>query len=682
MAGNLTNMIASIFSGSAVTADPYYEYTTLLLPGSGTNGAQNNTFLDSSTNNFTITRNGNTTQGTFSPFSQTGWGNYFDGTGDSLNTTSSSAFNFSTGSFTLECWFNKQGAGGSADAVGNVLIYTGSGSNNATWLGVTDSGTLIGKIGFSGSWATEISGGSVSNGVWNHVALVRNGTAVNLYLNGASIASASNSTDLSTFGTNASIAVNYLSTRTFNGYISNARIVKGTAVYTGNFTPPTSPLTAITNTSLLTCQSNRFIDNSTNNFTITRNGNTSVVAFSPFNPSASWSAATYGGSGYFDGSGDYLSIANNSAFDFGAGEFTLEFWWYPTTVSANQNVMSKWGTGGQQWVVQWRSAGYFRFAYNTSNLIDFTGAPSTPIANAWNHIAIVRSVNSLYLYLNGVRNATVGTISATLTATTDPFVVGQFSNSASEWFTGYASGLVVVKGGALYTGATLTVPTTPPTTTVSSGTVSALLNFTNAGIYDATSKNDLETVGDAQISNTTAKFGSTSIKFDGTGDYLTNNNASNPLISLGSGDFTVEGWIYTNTVAGERGFIQISDTAGGLKTSYTTGIHFALGASPYRLNFNVGGTDVNSGSTYIAINTWYHVAATRSSGSVRLFINGTLVGGPTTITTNLTGQYICVGGYYNTSFLWNGYIQDLRITKGYARYTANFTPPTAAFPTL
>jgi hypothetical protein len=65
-----------------------------------------------------------------------------------------------------------------------------------------------------------------------------------------------------------------------------------------------------------------------------------------------------------------------------------------------------------------------------------------------------------------------------------------------------------------------------------------------------------------------------------------------------------------------------------------------------------------------------------------LFINGTLVGGPTTVTTDLTGQYICVGGYYNTSFLWNGYIQDLRITKGYARYTSNFTAPTAAFPTL
>ena len=75
------------------TQDPQFNYTTLLLPGNGTNGAQNNTFLDSSTNAFTITRNGNTTQGTFTPFSQTGWGNYFDGTGDYLSIGTASNLN-------------------------------------------------------------------------------------------------------------------------------------------------------------------------------------------------------------------------------------------------------------------------------------------------------------------------------------------------------------------------------------------------------------------------------------------------------------------------------------------------------------------------------------------------------------------------------------------------------------
>jgi hypothetical protein len=189
---------------------------------------------------------------------------------------------------------------------------------------------------------------------------------------------------------------------------------------------------------------------------------------------------------------------------------------------------------------------------------------------------------------------------------------------------------------------------------------------------------DQETVGNAQVSTSVKKYGSGSMSFDGTGDRLV--SAANPGFAFNTGDFTVEGWIYTNTLSGERGFIQTSDTAGGLKTSYTTGILFAIGTSPYTLNVNVGNTNVSSGSTYLAINTWYHVAVTRASGSVRLFINGALVGGPTTITANLTGQNLCIGGYYNTSYLWNGYVDDLRITKGYARYTAAFTAPTSQFP--
>ena len=98
------------------------------------------------------------------------------------------------------------------------------------------------------------------------------------------------------------------------GYLSNLRIVKGTAVYTTAFTPPTAPLTAISNTSLLTCQSDRFRDNSGNSVGLGIGGNTKVTPFSPFPSTTAYDSAVNSGSGYFDGSGDYLTAPANPAF--------------------------------------------------------------------------------------------------------------------------------------------------------------------------------------------------------------------------------------------------------------------------------------------------------------------------------------------------------------------------------
>ena len=140
-------------------------------------------------------------------------------------------------------------------------------------------------------------------------------------------------------------ANNTVSTNYFRGYISNVRIVKGAAVYTSNFTPSTTPLTAISGTSLLTCQSNRFKDNSSNNFAITVTGTPTVQAFEPFEPTASYSAATYGGSGYFSGSSQSLSVPVNSTFNF-AGDFTIEFFAYATSADASEHIpINAWNYG-------------------------------------------------------------------------------------------------------------------------------------------------------------------------------------------------------------------------------------------------------------------------------------------------------------------------------------------------
>ena len=656
-----------------VAADPNFKQTVLLLHGDGTNGAQNNTFLDSSTNNFTITRNGNTTQGTFSPFSLAAgeWSNYFDGTGDYLTAPQSTAFDLS-GDFTVECWVNFN----SVATTSFVGKWGGSGSYAWVLQYIVGTGLRF-YTGVSGALGTSIAGAwtPVVN-TWYHIAATRSSNSVRLFVDGVQVGSTTTNSDNCTttnqalnIGRNADTNIQLLT-----GYISNLRILKGTAQYTSNFTPPTTPLTAITNTSLLTCLDNRFVDDSTNNFTITRNGDVRVTPFSPFAPTAEYDAGTNGGSGYFDGSGDYLSVPASSQFLPGVNtDFTFEAWVYLTATPGAQGAQivgtGEYGTNSD-WNISVNSSRVPSFYINVPPTgLSVTSSTAINLFS-WNHIAVTRSgtgSNNLKMFLNGVNVGQTST-NVTLDYTGNNLTLGADENGDEALLTGYISGLRLINGTG-YT--SITEPTSPPTAITNT---SLLLNFTNAGIFDNTGKNVLETVGNAQIDTTTKKYGTGSMEFDGTGDRLV--FPSTPDLQLGTGNFTIEGWVYradTNI----RGVFQLSGTAGGLQANATTNL--ALGSDTgavWRIYANNSG--YNSAATW-SINTWYHFALVRNSGTTTLYINGTSVISQAD-TVNYTGQNLCVGGFYDTTYLMNGYIDDLRITKGIARYTANFVPPIARFP--
>ena len=316
------------------TRDRYWPYTTLLLQGNGTNGAQNNTFLDSSTNNFTITRNGNTTQGSFTPYEQDGyWSNASFSGSNYLTYNPGSSAAFGTGDFTVEAWVFATDALASGD---NPYICDTRGGGGAWSLSWNYNGT---SNPWQLAWANSSvlqSSTSMNINTWNHCAYVRSGTTGTLYLNGVSIATWTDNYNYSASVTSITIARRHTlntGTQYLPGYLSNFRIVKGTAVYTSAFTPPTTPLTAITNTVLLTCQSNRFVDNSSSAYTITVNGSPSVQAFQPFPGATTYSGTVLGGSGYFDGSGDYLQAGTNSNLALGSGNFTIEGWHYCTDIT-------------------------------------------------------------------------------------------------------------------------------------------------------------------------------------------------------------------------------------------------------------------------------------------------------------------------------------------------------------
>lgn len=645
-----------------VTYDPYFEYVSMLLPGNGTNGAQNNTFLDSSTNTFSITRNGNTTQGTFSPYGDL-WSNYFDTSGDYLF-FNNAGLAVTTQDFTAEAWVYLASTPGPNEA--NVLWNQAQSQSNASqtsWQLLINTDRTVVAAFFSGSTRNAVTtSATIPLGVWTHVAIIRNGSTYSVALNGT--LTSSNFGSLTLNSQNYVYIGNALGDNNpqyqLNGYISSARYVRGSAVYTSNFTPPTAPLTAITNTALLTCQSNRFIDNSTNGYSITRTGDVSVQRFSPFNPTASYSTSTIGGSGYFDGTGDYLSFSSASAVEFGTGDYTVEFWGY-RTASATQTIVM---FANNAFVVHINSSGGL-YVYDGN----VRQAGSAPL-NAWNHYAACRSSGTLKLFVNG---AEVYSASSTENWVNDSTlrIGASGTGSATQPFTGYLSNLRIVKGTAVYTAA-FTPPTAPVTAITNTG---LLLNYTNAGIIDNSMMNDLETVGNAQISTAQSKFGGGSMLFDGTGDGLLCKQFGQTF----AGDFTVEFWIYRTGTAVEYP-IDIFMPPPADTQAISMYINNS-GAGSYNAVFN-GSTRFTGASGSIAADQWVHVAMVRYNGVHSVYVNGTANASTYSSTASYPNCQIAVGRDVAGSYSFTGYIDDFRVTNGIARYTANFTPPTAPFFTL
>ena len=661
-----TLMMGAAGAGGGAETDPNFNQTTLLLHGDGTNGAQNNTFLDSSTPPFTITRNGNTTQGTFSPFSE-GWSNYFDGSGDYLTVADNAAFQVGSGAFTLECWvyltttgtdiriYSYQPASGTASVMNLYRLAT-----NVFALALRDSG---------GSGYTEYTTTStVLANTWYHVAAARDASGnIAIWVNGARENSTASSTQSIASGL-PGIGGRANGTQIITGYLSNLRLVKATDVYGASntsITVPTSPLTSDANTSLLTCQSNRFVDNSGTPKTITVNGNTSVQPFSPFAPSAAYDPSVNGGSGYFDGTGDYLSVADNAAFTFGSSDFCVEAWVYTSGASgANLQIAGSHEDGvAASWLFYIRTDNKIRILVNSSIFAESSSA--IPL-NAWTHIAGVRNGSTLYVYVNGVQAGSAG-FASSVNSNSYPITVGSDQNGDETLYTGWISSLRIVKGDPVYTSA-FTPPTAPLTAIANT---SLLLLAQNAGIFDNTGKNNLETVGNAQIDTSVKKYGTGSMEFDGTGDYCV--LPSNPNLALGSGDFTIEMWLYSTATGAAQNILdaRLSSTGYTIQKAATNEIYFYSEVA--------ASTIVEAALT---ANQWVHVAIVRSSGTITLYLDGTSADTGAN-TSNYTSQIAVIGARFSKDQqYYTGYIDDFRITKGVARYTAAFTPPTAAFPDL
>jgi hypothetical protein len=259
-------------------------------------------------------------------------------------------------------------------------------------------------------------------------------------------------------------------------------------------------------------------------------------------------------------------------------------------------------------------------------------------------------------FVNGIVVSS-GSASTNIASTT--YAIGRrYPNWDSAYPTGYISDARVVNGTALYT--SNFVPPTAPATAVQNTTL--LLNGTSAGVLDGSAMANFETVGGAQISTSIKKYSTGSIYFDGSGDGLflpTNLN-----LALGSGNFTVEIWVYP-TVSAVQGIVGFGNGATVQPYLYLDGL------TP---RFLWNSTNVAAGPA-LTQNAWNHLAVTRSGSTVRIFTNGTSGTAASPYTDAFTTAGVYVGVSSAATQYFTGYLDDLRITRGAARYTTTFTPP-------
>ena len=678
------NTETSVSSFTLAFLSPLWDETVLSIGTSTTNSLNNSTFIDRSTNAHTVTATGTPTQTVFHPYLDN-WSVEFEGYRERIDYGNDSTTDFALGTndFCTEIKFYLKP--GMTTPYYNRLLGIGSHYGNSTAFGIIledeDNSDKITVYWDDGSLARKlISTTSVEYGRWNHIAVVRSGSNHALFYNGSRIATYTSS---SSIGATKSAYVGWSAEphdSGFLGYFTDFRIVVGSSVYDPtqtSITVPTQKLTAITNTKLLAGVQNNFKDTVNPDRVLTLTNGPKVSAFNPFRQDSEYAVGENKGSCLVTGS-SHVYATDDADFTLGTSDFTAELWLYKYGTSSRQyddaaiigtaDPTDKYGFH----IMDWQDK--LRFLIGNGSWVVNQDIDEPMPYHEWIHLCLVRNGNDFTLYKNGVSIYSV-TNSIDLTATNNRLSIGG-RGYLNQSVAGYISDVRFTRS-ALYT-----TDFTPPTAPVGNTNASLYLPFDNAGIFDKTGNNTLTLVGDVSTSTTQTKFADTAMYFDGTGDYIISDTANH----LGDKDFTFETWWYpTSTI--RQGIFHGSwgnDYSIGMDYSSTSsnqkiGIWAGSNGSSWNLiNSDAGGNGI--GSETINQNAWNHIAYTREGTTWRLFVNGVLDVELTGISGSIAypTQPIVIGNWFaniQSVKVINGYIENLQILNGVAKYTTNFTPP-------
>ena len=644
----------------------------------------NRVFIDSSFNSLPIISTATTTslptQGAFSPYGAN-WSVGFNNT-DFLSIPYTAVLALGTSDFSLEAWVNLYARNATVHICGQHLAGA-----NADWVwGISSTGLMQFQITGSGGVDGPLTGNNVIPlNVWVHIAVTRTSNIMRFFINGvldrvrqyADSIPNSGSYNFTIGSDNANNpAVNIL------GSISNLRLVKGnippayqtttTTLGTQAFTSSTVALTALnTNTILLTCNSNRFVDLSTSTLSITTGTTTSlpkILRSSPFTTGYAYNPLITGGSALFNGTTDFLitstsTTATSLVLDT---DFTIEFWIYTTSLAASQIVFDTSGYNGT--ALRPNALAFSINAttglYNlTSNNVTTANGSIPIIRNAWTHIGVTRTGPNLSIYHNG----TVSLVTSnSIGFSTGAIVIGRAGSTGASYVNGYLSDFRIIKGRALYT-SNFVLPNSPLKAIDATSSTSLMLSFTNFGIFDATMQNNITLINTATLSSSVIRFNPRSIYLNGIADYVSITPFSTATTSLRTSDFTIELWM--NLISQPATVRSIFDMRLP-NTAAQSGFDIYLTANG-TLNFSTLATTIYStGTTVLSTGTWHHIGLVRNSSNFYLYLDGFLEGvAPATATQNFVNSTIRLGfGTAGAGYL-NAYIDDVRITRGIARYS-------------
>ena len=331
----------------------------------------------------------------------------FDGTGDSLTLPNNTSIAFGSGEFTFEFWLFRN-----ASSLFTILDTRALGQNPSGQITVFINSN--GEIQVNEAGVVRLTGGSTTINTWNHYALVRDSSnVVTGYINGVSVGTWNTSLNF-VLGSAPRIGSTVNNTYYLDGYISNLRIIKGTALYTSNFTPPRKKLEVTSDTVLLTCEKGTIRDRSPSAHAITINGDAKSI-----------SGASYF---EFDGTDDEVSISSYQlSTTNSSAPYTLSAWINRTGSTTDGGIITQYVTGSS-------AVDRFGLREQNSKLSWWKGGSDLAIStnniptNVWKYIVgVKRSDNSVSIYIDGIE---VGTGTDNLDFENATLKIGRFGTIA------------------------------------------------------------------------------------------------------------------------------------------------------------------------------------------------------------------------------------------------------------